>query len=233
MHFLPNPNDPILNPSLWLGSFELREPITTITDFMVSMASAIALLYFLKHKGERTENFKLYRTYFFFYMIGMTSAAWLGHGLQAYISSDFKMIGWICSAIGSIFLIYASLNQLKNKIGAKGIQILKVLAVLKAVVFIAIILNPSTRNFKIVQIYATIDLVGIVLPLQFLNYYFNKEKGSLIITSAIIYGAIPGIVFSNQISISKWFNYHDISHVLMAIFIIIMFSGSYKLSVKN
>lgn len=233
MNFIPNPDDPILNPSLLLGSFELREPVTTLTDFLVAITSGIILVYYLRYKGEKNKNFNLYKFYFLCYAIGMTSAAWLGHGFQAYISPKWKMIGWIMSSIAILFFLFASLNQIENKLGIKGVKLFKTILVIKLLLFVGLILNPSTSSFKIVQIHSTIDLVGLVLPLQFLNFRWNKSKGSLKIVGAIIYAVIPGIIYSNQISFSKWFNYHDISHVMMAIFIFLMFRGAFELSTNK
>ncbi len=233
MRFTLNPNDPVLNPSLWLGSFELREPVTTLTDFLVAITSACILIYFIKWKGNKTKNFNLYKIYFLCYTIGMTSAAWLGHGFQAYISPRWKMIGWIMSSIALVFFLSASINHLENRLNTKIIKGFKAFLVLKLIVFISLVIIPSTSSFKLVQIHSTIDIVGLALPLHFLNYKWNQSKGSLRIMIAIFYALIPGMIFSNQISVNHWFNYHDISHVMMAIFIFLMFRGAFELSTKQ
>ena len=230
MAFVPHPDDPILNPTWLLGSFEWREPVTTLTDFSVAIVSFYALWQFLRFKGEKNRNFKLYKLYFLCYAIGMTSAAWLGHGLQAYISADWKIIGWVMSAIGLMFFLLASLNQLEKNWDKKIITSFKVIVVIKLLIFVCLVLMPQTSSFKLVQIHSTIDLVGLVLPLQFINYKMNKSAGSLFIIGAVLYAIVPGIIYSHQLSIDKWFNYHDISHVLMAIFIYIMYLGAFRLS---
>lgn len=233
MKFTVNPDDRILNPSLWLGSFELREPVTTLTDFLVAITSACILIYYLKWKGYKNKNFNLYKIYFLCYTIGMTSAAWLGHGFQAYISPRWKMIGWLLSSVGLMCFLFASINQIEDKLEKKGVTIFKSILVIKLIVFFGLILNPSTSSFKLVQLHSTIDIIGLALPLHLLNYKWHKAKGSLIIVGAFIYAILPGIIYSNQISVSRWFNYHDISHVLMAIFIYLMFRGTFLLATQE
>lgn len=233
MHFTPNPNDPLLNPSVWFGSFELREPITSLTDFLIALTSFSIIIIFSRYKGKKTENFDLYKLYFWCSVIGMTCAAWLGHGLQAYISPSWKMIGWIMSALGLLFLIFASINQLESKLGEKGMKIFKTIIVIKFVLLVSLIINPSTSSFKLIQINSTIDIIALTLPLQFLNYRWNKSRGSLKIVIALIYGIIPGMIYNFQIGYNKWLNHHDISHILIAFFMFLMFRGAFDLSTNK
>ena len=233
MRFTPNPDGPILNPSLWLGSFELREPVTSLTDFLTATVSACVVIYFLRYKCERNKNFNLYLIYFLCFALSMTSAAWLGHGFQAYLSPRWKMIGWLLSSIGFLSLLFASVNQIEDKLGDKGVKIFKSLLVLKLIVFFGLVINPSTSNFELVQLHSAIDVVCLALPLHLLNYKWNKSKGSLRVVWAFIYALIPGVIYSNQLSIGKWFNYHDISHVLMAFFIFLMSYGAFELSTNK
>lgn len=233
MTFTLNPDDPILNPSLWIGSFELREPVTTLTDFLTAMVSLSVVIYFLRYKGERNKNFNLYLIYFICFAISMTSAAWLGHGLQAYISPKFKMIGWTLSAIGFTSLLFASVNQIENKLGEKGVKLFKLFIIMKLLIFFGLIINPSTSSFKLVQLNSTLDVICLALPLHILNYKWNKSRGSLRVIGTFIYAIIPGLVYNNQLSIDKWFNYHDISHVLMAFFIFLMSFGAFELSTNK
>lgn len=225
--------DPILNPSIFFGSFELREPITSLTDFMVGITCWIAVWYFHKNKANGSETWMYYRNYFLFFAIGMTSAAWLGHGFQAYISPKWKMIGWLCSLTGQMFLAQGSLLEIKNMISDKFAIAIKVLIYAQYAVLVGLILYPVTSDFKLAQAGAAIALSGFVLPIQLFHFIKTKNKGSLLIVSAIIYGLAPGFVFNNQISVNRWFNYHDISHVLVCVLMILMIFGTRKLALLN
>ena len=229
MEMLAEQFDPILNPTMYINSFELREPVTSLTDFLVAITAMYALYRYMTYQGERSQHYSTYLKYFLFIAIGMTSAAFLGHALQAYISPRWKTIGWLMSASGQLFLILASVNQLGYKWTYKRRHLFKTAVIVKYFVFVLLILIPATSRFEIVQINSSIDLVGIVLPLQFLFYRDTKIKGSFYVMMGILYAIIPGLIYSNQLSIDRWFNYHDISHVLMSIFIFIMFVGTFKI----
>ncbi len=165
--------------------------------------------------------------YFLVFAIGMTSAAWLGHGFQAYISDKFKMIGWICGATGIMFLQMGSLQSIKSILTRNVTFLLITVFVIQYVVAVSCMIGFF--NFKVVQLNSVIGLWGFVLPLQLFAHLKCKKEGANMVILALLYSVIPGLIYSNQISISKWFNYHDISHVLMAGFMTLMFVGLRKL----
>ncbi|MFY0644810.1 MAG: hypothetical protein JXR19_10125 [Bacteroidia bacterium] len=226
---MANSAQSILNPTVFISSFEWREPVTTLTDFLVALAAMYALYKFISYKGIKSKQYKIYQTYFLCFAIGMTSAAFMGHGFQAYVSPRWKAVGWVLSATGQLFFIIASINQLKMKWSLRFRRNFKTLAILKYFTFLVLIAIPATSSFKLVQLNSSLDLIGLILPLQWLFFRKTKLKGSLFIIGAIVYAMIPGIIYSQQWSVSRWFNYHDISHVMMSIFILMMFYGSFNL----
>ncbi|MGH1436484.1 MAG: DUF6962 family protein [Lewinella sp.] len=225
--------DPILNPTVFIGTFEWREPVTTLTDFLVALVSLYAFIRFARYKGEQSESYNYYKFYFLCFAIGMTSAAWFGHGLQAYVGSGFKKIGWVCSSTGLLFLAFASLLQLKKILTTRLYAVLRVLIVLQYFTFLVLMLHPQLSDFVYAQLSSTVSLVGFTLPMQVYYYIKSKEKGSLILFTAILYGIFPGLVFNNQISLHRWLNYHDISHILMAFFMFFVFLGASRLAMRS
>ncbi len=163
----------------------------------------------------------------------MTSAAWLGHGLQAYVIPEMKVIGWICGATGILFLQIGSIQLIKSNLTnsiKKGITTWVVIQYFVAVCSMIYFLRIGiVEAFKVTQVNSVIGLIGVVLPLHIVSVIKLKKKSSKIVIAALVYSAIPGLVYSNQISISCWFNYHDISHVLMSIFMTVMFFGLFRL----
>jgi len=225
--------DSILNPTVFIGSFEFREPVTSLTDFMVGITCWIAVWYYHRNRNQGSDTWSYYRSYFLFFAIGMISAVWLGRGFQAYISPKWKMIGWLCSLSGQLFLAQGSLIEISAFISASKSKIFKALIYLQYAVFVSLILIPATSSFKIPQIGSALALSGIVLPIQLFNFIKTRNKGSLLIVISIAYGLVPGYVYNNQISVNRWFNYHDISHVLVCVLMILMIFGTRKLALLN
>ncbi len=234
MSLLLDVSSEILNPTIFIGQFEIREPITTLTDFLTACVSGLSFfLFYVSNKKTESKAAKYFELYFLFYFIGMTSAAFLGHALQAYVSHEVKIIGWVFSTIGQLFLSLGSLQVVKKIISVKWFKAFHLIIITQAVIFIFLMIHPTYSNFKIAQISATVLLIGFVFPLHIFNYSKTKSYGSRLIILIILYALIPAFVYNNQISISKWFNYHDISHVLMSVFMLLMFFATRKLSFKN
>jgi len=226
--------DEILNPTLFLGNFEFREPVTSLTDFFVAIIAFVGFLKFYTFKGTKSESFIYFKIYFLCFAIGLTSAAWLGHGLQAYVGPEFKRVGWVCAATGFLFFGLASLVEIKKLVGKAYYSILRFLFFGQYLVLVFLMLNPSTSSFIMAQLSTTISLIVFIFPIHIYNYLKTNTKGSLIIIFIVIYSILPGITYNKQISINRWFNYHDISHVLMAIFMASMIIGTSKLAMlKN
>jgi hypothetical protein len=220
----------ILNPTIFIGSFEWREPITTLTDVLVSLVCLYAVIMLIRYKGERSKNYNYYKAYFLSLFFGMMAAAWLGHGLIAYINPQWKTVGWILSATGHLFFGLASLMQIKPIIKPINNKVIKAFFFTQFSVFVFLIIHPTFSNFIYAQLCSVISLIGLILPMQAFYYFKTKEKGSLIIITAIACSILPGFFFNAQISVSQWFNYHDISHTLMAGVMYIMYLGVSRLS---
>ena len=223
----------VLNPTIFIGELEIREPITSLTDFLTACVSGVSFFLFLFYKkNSKNKSFVFFKFYFLCYFIGMTSAAFLGHAFQAYLPKEVKIIGWVFSAMGQFFLSIATLKVMGNTISKKWISFFNLLLIVQLSVFIFLMIHPSYSDFKIAQIAGSSVLIGFILPMHIFNFLKTKSEGSKAIILAIVYALIPALVYNNQFSISRWFNYHDISHVLMSIFILLMFYASKKLSWK-
>ena len=160
----------------------------------------------------------------------MTSAAWLGHGLQAYVGPEFKRIGWICGATALLLFGLGSFDLIKTQFNKTAYKVLKILFVGQYLSLVFLMLNPSTSDFILAQLSSTLSLIFFIFPIHLYNFLKTKHIGSSYIVLTIIYSIIPGFIYNNQISVNKWFNFHDISHVLMAIFMFLMIIGTSKLS---
>lgn len=227
------PIDPILNPTIFLGSFEFREPVTTLTDFLTALVAWYAFYRLQTYRGEKPKHFILYKAYFLAFAIGMTSAAWFGHGLQAYVGPELKVIGWVMSAFAFLMFGMATTKEVETLLPKWLISGIRIWMVVQFSLMVSMMIYPVTRDFVLPQINSTLFLIFMILPMHLLNYWKTKNRGSLMILRAIAFGIIPGLVYNNQISLNRWFNYHDISHVLMAIYMFLIYMAIRELTGVN
>jgi hypothetical protein len=225
--------DPILNPTIYVCNFEWREPVTTLTDLLVSMVAFYGFVKYWHHQGNKNKSFLYFKYYLLCFTVGMASAALLGHGLQAYVGPEYKRIGWICSAIGLFLFGLGSIKEIEYSISKTVKQIILFLFIIQFMLFVLLMVNPNTSNFVTAQLSSTISLIGFILPIHLYNFIKNKNQASFIVIAAISYSVLPAFVYNYQLSFNNWFNYHDISHVLMAIFMLFMIKGTFKLSTQK
>jgi hypothetical protein len=222
--------DPIINPTLIIGDFEWREPITTLTDSLIACVCIFAFIVFSRYKGEKSESFIYFKAFFLFFGIGMLCSAWLGHGLAAYLPPRVKVIGWVINSAANLFLGLATLREIIHLIKPHIRRLIKVIFIAQVSIFIVFMLIPSTSFFGLAQLCSLVSLIGMMLPMHIFNFSKTKSPGSKLFIIAIGMGVLPGIIFNTQLSVNRWFNYHDISHVVMATIFFIIFLAARKFS---
>jgi len=216
--------DPILNPTIWIGDFEFREPVTSLTDAGTATVCLTSFILLMKIRSHNAD-FRIMRMYFLSMGIAMLIACSLGHALQAYVSPNWKALGWSFGALAVGIMEFASVRLNRDYLSKTQSLIIKSFILLRIAALYALLLNPATRNFDYVKTNSTIGLLLVVLTMQFLQYRKTKSAGSKYIIAAVLWGFFPAVVYNLQLSIDKWFNYHDISHIMMSIHCLILFFG--------
>ncbi|MEZ4774674.1 MAG: hypothetical protein R3D00_15925 [Bacteroidia bacterium] len=206
----------------------ILEPVTSLTDFITAIVCFLSFLV-LQRQNANNNVHSLMRYYFLLMGIGMTFAAFIGHAFLYMVTTDWKMIGWTFSALAIMMLGFSSAEYAKPLIGTRRTRLIQIFGVLQLLVFLGTMAFPETRNFTTVKINSTVGLVGVVLPIHAWLWLQHKAGGSKIIALAVIWGIIPAIVYNTEFTIHKYFNYHDLSHVLMSIYILIMLRGALML----
>jgi hypothetical protein len=90
---------------------------------------------------------------------------------------------------------------------------------------ILLILSAVTGNFEIIKIHAAIVLVYSLI-VHYRVYKRTHEDGSRRVVIGILISFLPIIVHSLKFSLSEWFNYKDIAHMIMIISLIIIYKGA-------
>ena len=221
----------ILNPTIeWMG-FELREPVTSATDFLTALVGLFA--YFsLRQLTSKNQFYSKMKYYFLVMFIAMTFAALTGHLLQAYVSWEYKIIGWSFASIALFIFEIASISILPIS-HHRWISVASLFSIIHLALFFIAMIIPSTRLFDIVKINSAFGLFAIILPIHIWNFKQKEALGSKWIIIGIFGMLLPGIVFNFELSFSKWFNYHDISHCLMAINILFLYLGAKAFAEKK
>ena len=109
--------------------------------------------------------------------------------------------------------------------------ILRVINVLELATFIT--LTVISLDFFYVEIHSGYGLMFVVLSLEGYLFYKTRSKSSRNMLIGVSFAAAAALIFMNNISLHRWFNYLAISHVLMAIGTLNFYRGAIEISIED
>ena len=215
---------PFQNPDIYIGSLKIQEPITVLTDVLVACVCVLAFIK-TKTKGS-TKGIQLYRWFFLTTGISTLASAIIGHAFLYQWDFNAKIYGWVTGIISIAFGQYAALYHTKETIGEKNFNMLFWINLFE--VCLALCLVFVVFKFIVVEVHSA---VGLVLGVTILEYCQYKKTRSILSKHMMIGVAIAVLavlchVF--KLAISVWFNHLDLSHVIIAIAVYVMYKGVYK-----
>jgi len=215
---------------VYLGELMIEEPVTALTDIIAGLTGIFAFGVLKGWRSQKKENRWLSR-YFIFIGLGLICAGLLGHAFfyQTGYNWNWKTLGWTGSALGIFCMERGSILSLRTQLHENVVQGLLIFQVIKLLAFFAFIYQPGPESFEFVKANSALGLGGIVLGSQLFLFIRDRREGRTFIIGGILVGVITAIVYNQQITLSKWFNYHDISHLMTALSIFIMYLGVRKL----
>jgi hypothetical protein len=213
--------------SIELVGIRIDEPVTTATDLLVSGVCFYS--YFKLSKANRPGKTQLFFRFYFLLMAFATLFGGLiGHGFLYALSFAWKLPGWIVSMLSVAMIERSSIERAKPLIDPRVGRFFLTLNIIELLTIMTV--TMSTLNFKWVEFHSGYGLLGVVLPFHAFTWYKTRDKGSFIIVIAVLVASCAALVFMNKLSIHEWFNYLDISHVMMAIGAYVFYRGALKLN---
>ena len=210
------------SPPIALFGVKVLEPVTSLTDFITALVCFYAF-YRLSRLSRSGRMYQCFRYYFLLTGIATTCAAFIGHAFLYLFTFEWKMIGWSFSATGILAMEWATLLFVRPHTSDRLFKWLSIGVLVKYLAFWTLII--TTKNFLVTQMNAAIGLVGVVLMLQIFHYRKTKHPGSRGVIFAILFSFLPAITYNSKLSFHVYFNHHDISHLLMATCMFLMYLG--------
>jgi len=204
-----------------LLQIHLMEPTTVITNLITGGLC----LYFFKKLTQQPVQFSLGSNWkFFFFYMGIASIIGaFTHGFKSYFGNDDYYYIWLFMNLSGIpcsyFLLQANIELSKLTDNLK--QILKKLSIVLTAALTLLVIGLN--DFLLIKINA-----GFVILLTLYNHlkrYNEGHQGSGFILAGFLLSTLSIVVHTTQFSLSDWFNFKDISHVIMSISLYIIFLG--------
>ena len=209
--------------SLEIYGVLIQEPMTTLTDLLVSGVCFYA--FSILHPTNRSTT--LLKYYFLTMAMATGYSAIFGHALLHYVGFEWKIPGWLMSMFSVALIERTSITHAKPILSERLGKFLTLLNGIELMVLIIIVL--ATLNFKFVEVHAAYGLLVVVFSLELYIFKNTRAESSLLFIVATGISAMAGAVHLSQFTIHTWFNYLDLSHVLMAIAAYVFLLGGRKL----
>ena len=206
-------------PTIELFGLHITEPFTWITNWLVA-AFTLGYAHFLFHDKLADTTQKFWSIFFVF--IGLASiAGGTAHGFIIYVGQNFHYTAWILTGIAIFAAELATMQLIENE---------KTQSVFRIFIYLQLIIMVSSvmyfHSFNTVRINSAIGLIGVVIPFSFIHYKKYRDKRSALIMIGILSNLLPGAIHAFKISYNQWFNFNDISHIIMIFCFFIMYRGA-------
>ena len=210
----------------------IEEPMTSLTDMVTGVVGVVSY-WRLQKLAFQDKAHIWFKYYFLFIGIATLCAGMLGHALQYEVGFNAKTIGWTLSAFALFCLENSALTYYQKVYGEKKLSWLRRLFVVQFIAYCIFALYPPTRVFTLVKVNSLIGMVFMALPLFYFTYRKNETRGSFMAVAAIIASFLPGIVFTLEFTLHTYMNFHDISHLLMAGCVYLLYRSAKQLGIEN
>lgn len=200
--------------SISIAGIKILEPVTTLTDLIVSGICLYAYINLKKHPVNKSTPIILYRYFFLTMSIATFLGGVIGHAFLYFFSFEWKLAGWTVSMFSVALAERAAISHakplLKKNIGNFWI----ILNIVELCVFLFFTLY--TLKFIFVETHAVYGLLIVLFSFECYIYIRTKDKGSQKVLWAVLLMALAAATHIGKLTIHAWFNYLDLSHVFMA-----------------
>lgn len=213
-----------------LFGITILEPVTVLTNLLIT---AVCLFAFFKlGKFEKKNSVtNLFRYFFLFMGLATATGGILGHGLLYLTGQVGKLPGWYISMLSIAFIERAAIQHSKPLMHNYWGNFFSILNYVEVAVFL--ILAFITLNFRFVEAHATYGLFVIVFCFELYTYYKKKDNGSKYMFVGTVLAAAAALTHTFKLSLHEWFNYNDVSHVIMATGIYFYYLGAINLQLYD
>jgi len=219
-----------LQPSIYPFGIRIDEPVTTLTDLVISGICFYAFFALKKYKVSHNIYY-LIRGYFLCIALSTLLGGIMGHGFLYAFSPKWKFPGWAFSMVGINLLERVMLSFSRSFIKRRYARFFSWVNIVELLVFAY--LAFTTLNFAYVEIHTAYGLMVFVLGFS-LYHYFKGNQSDMIrfFIWAVMAVIVAFFFFITKYGVSEWFNYMDISHLFLALAAWLFYLGARAMIAK-
>lgn len=182
-----------------------------VSDFIISGVACWAIFQLIKQRVNQKYQ-RYYLIHFILLAISTLIGGIAGHLLADQIAPNWKLPGWILSMIAVTCLERAIIAQSSQILPKKWVKALLIFNLLEFLFFACLTIN--TLSFRFVAYHAAYGLLVIVLGIGLLQWAKGRFRIHLFL--GLLFSLLAAIIFQMHLSISIWWNYLGLSHIMLA-----------------
>lgn len=199
-------------PSINVLGIQIAEPVTTLTDLMVTAVCVYAFIQL--RKIPKQNNVHVYLKYYFVSMAIATAVGGLiGHGFFYLFTFTWKLPGWLTSMLSIALVERAAILYARKLVKPWVGSLFARLNIIELLTFITI--TFVTLDFFFVEAHAAYGLLLVVSSFSLVAYIKTKSRGSFFFLVAVGFSAVGALFFMNKWGLGPWLNHFDISHLFL------------------
>lgn len=207
--------------TIQIGNLIIGEPMTSLTDIGIAITSFICVAR-IRNRLNESGFYNAWRMFFLFMGIS-TSIGTIAHALNGSRAVELFNILWMCmitaSSIAVFFANEATIRFMNpNATARKYMQAINSIALL-----IFIVLTFALNDFEIFKYHAAAGVLFIFFT--HLTAWIRSHWGSGWLVAGMGLSICTVFIHTIEFSFSTWFNYKDISHVIMVLSLIFIYNG--------
>jgi hypothetical protein len=203
--------------------FPVFEPMILLTNLVLFILSIIffqTLASYSVKYGKQMGAFIL--------LLGVSSLfGAIAHAIHYQLGRLFFNAVFFLMNASSLFSVYYCFRAAIDYTGREGRNRKPYYFAVMAWIIIMLSVCLIFKDFLLIKIHA-----GLVLIYSLIAHLWAKrnknEKGNGLVTLGFLLSFLPILVHSLKISVNEWFNYKDISHVIMIVSLSIIYLGAKK-----
>ena len=215
-----------IQPSIELFGIQINEPVTVLTDLLISAVCLYGYLILRKQQGDQSIR-KLFMFHLAFMGLATAIGGIIGHGFLSYLSFAWKTPGWILSMVSIAALERAVILFASPLISKRLATFFIWLNIAELIIFI--VLSFATLDFFYVEVHAGYGLVVVVSSFSAFIYSKTKSQAAKTLLIGVGWSVVAAIFFTFKWGIGPWFNHFDLCHVFMAISTFYIFIGGKRM----
>jgi hypothetical protein len=212
-----------IQPSIEFLSLRVDEPVTTLTDLLISAVCLIAS-YNLKKIESNLKVHKYLKYYFLCMAAGSFLGGLIGHAFVYKFPEQWKLLSWIPSMI-AVALVVRAIIEVARPLVKPGFSKL-VIRLNLLMLIIASFFSIKFLSFYPVKLLTIIGMIMIAGTLSYFIFRQTGNRGALQFVYGIALASVSAVFFSYEWGIGPWLNHRDISHLILTGSVFIFYKGS-------